>query len=75
MEVDVHRRLLLLRDAAFGSLQLSDNRIGDNALVGASYDCALDALLAVYNECKSSSLAKERNVAKFLKKCENQACF
>ena len=69
MEVDIHRRLLVLRDAALGTLQATGNRPGDNALVGASYDCAVDALLAVYAECENTALAKDRNVAKFLKKC------
>ena len=68
MEQNIHQRLLKLKDVALGhSKTVSVN----SALSNASYDCGIDALLAVYAECsESTSLAKDKNVAKFLHNCE-----
>ena len=40
-------------------------------LTGLLYDSSLDALLALHEECStSSSLKSDRNVARFLNKCK-----
>lgn len=69
-ETDIHQRLLKLRDVSLG-LQKT---IGVNSdLASASYDCTVDSLLALYNECKgASSLAKDQNVLRFMKKCKHK---
>ena len=63
----VHNRVLKLRDVALGvqkAVKLNSE------LASASYDCALDSLLALHIECKSASgLANDRNVQKFTRKC------
>ena len=68
--MDVYSRLLRLKDVALGRSD-SQQSPRDSALLFASYDCAVDALLAVFEECKrSTSLSKDKNVARFLNKCE-----
>lgn len=68
MEQNIHQRLLKLKDVALGhSKSVSVN----SALSNASYDCGVDALLAIYAECSDSTgLSKDKNIAKFLHNCE-----
>lgn len=68
MEQDIHQRLLQLKDVALGHCRsVSVNSVLSNA----NYDCGIDALLALYAECSvSTSLAKDKNVAKFLHNCK-----
>ena len=69
--MDVYGRLLRLKDVALGGSD-SQQSPRDNSLFSASYDCAVDALLAVFEECKrSTTLSKDKNVARFLNKCEH----
>jgi hypothetical protein len=68
MEGTVHQRALKLKDVALGSRRAVS--VG-SSLAAASYDSAVDSLLALYCECKSaSSLARDKNVLKFINKCE-----
>lgn len=67
-ENNIHQRLLKLKDVAMGV----EKAIPVNSpLAPASYDCAVDSLLALFNECKgASTLAKDKNVLKFINKCK-----
>ena len=66
---NVHERVLHLRDVALGS---SRTVKVNSDLAPASYDCALDSLLALYTECnQASNLNKDKNVGRFLTKCKN----
>ncbi len=67
LEPDINQRVLKLRDVALGSTW---NVAVNSALATASYDCAVDSLLALHNECSQSSLAKDKHVTRFLSKCE-----
>lgn len=71
MEVNsIHQRVLKLRDVALG---LKKKVSVNSALAPASYDCTVDSLLALYDECRSASaLAKDKNVIKFLSKCKQR---
>lgn len=65
---NIHQRVLKLGDVALGSKKAVSL---SSSLAPASYDSAVDSLLALYCECKSaSSLAKDKNVLKFINKCE-----
>lgn len=65
---NIHQRIHKLKDVALGSKKAVSV---SSSLAPASYDSAVDSLLALYCECKSaSSLAKDKNVLKFIKKCE-----
>ena len=69
--MDLCGRLLRLKDVALGGPD-SQQSPRDSALLSATYDCAVDALVAVFEECKrSTSLSKDKNVARFLNKCEH----
>ena len=65
---NIHERVLHLRDVALGlrkAVQVN------SVLAPASYDCAVDSLLALYTECNQViSLAKDKNVGRFLGKCK-----
>ena len=65
---NIHERVLHLQDVALGrskSVQVNSD------LAPASYDCAVDSLLALYSECnQATSLAKDKNVGRFLAKCK-----
>lgn len=69
---NIHERVLHLRDVALGqnkSVQVNSD------LAPASYDCAVDSLLALYNEChQATSLAKDKHVGRFLTKCKLNEC-
>lgn len=66
-EGDVHQRQLKLKDVALGVKKAVPV---NSCLAPASYDCTVDSLLALFNECKgASSLAKDKNVLKFINKC------
>lgn len=66
-ESNVHQRLLKLKDVSLGVKKAIPV---NSCLAPASYDCTVDALLALFNECKgASSLAKDKNVLKFINKC------
>ncbi len=71
MEQDINQRVLRLKDVALGSTR---NVTVNSALATASYDCAVDSLLALYAECSQSSLAKDKHVGRFLSKCECFRC-
>ena len=65
---NIHERVLHLRDVALG---LSKTVQVNSALAPASYDCAVDSLLALYTECNQvTSLAKDKHVGRFLGKCK-----
>ena len=68
---NIHERVFHLRDVALGlrkSVQVN------SALAPASYDCAVDSLLALYTECNQvASLAKNKHVGRFLGKCKTHA--
>ena len=65
---NIHERVLHLRDVALG---LSKAVQVNSHLAPASYDCAVDSLLALYTECeRAGRLAKDKNVARFLEKCK-----
>lgn len=65
---NIHERVLHLKDVALGSSKAVQV---NSTLAPASYDCAVDSLLALYTECKqATSLAKDKNVGRFLAKCE-----
>jgi len=66
MDRNIHQRVLELRDAALGSRK---SVTVNSALASASYDCAVDSLLALHTECNHGSLAKDKNIASFLHKC------
>ena len=66
MDRNIHQRVLELRDAALGSRK---SVTVNSALASASYDCAVDSLLALHTECNHGSLAKDKNIARFLHKC------
>ena len=68
MEAAVNLKVRKLKEAA-----LSDQKsvLLNSDLAPASYDCALDSLLALHNGCSDAVMyAKDRNVQKFLKKCK-----
>ena len=69
---NIHERVLHLKDVALGlrkSVQVN------SALTPASYDCAVDSLLALYTECSNvTSLAKDKHIARFLGKCKARIC-
>ena len=68
MDCDIHHRVLKLRDVALG---LKKTVKVNSSLAAASYDCAMDSLLALYSECsQASSLERDKNVGRFLGKCE-----
>ena len=69
VEENVHQRLLKLRDAALGSRETISV---DSPLAHASYECAVDSLLALYSECssESSGLSRDKHILRFLAKCE-----
>ena len=69
-EENIHQRVLKLKDVALGSTR---NLTVNSALATASYDCTVDSLLALYNECSQSSLAKDKHVARFLSKCKSSS--
>ena len=68
---NIHERVFHLRDVALGlrkSVQVN------SVLAPASYDCAVDSLLALYAECNQvASLAKDKHVGRFLGKCKTHA--
>lgn len=65
---NIHERVLHLRDVALG---LSKAVQVTSSLAPASYDCAVDSLLALYTECNQvASLAKDKHVGRFLEKCK-----
>lgn len=67
-EETIHQRVLKLKDVAMG---LKKAIPVHSSLAPASYDCTVDSLLALYGECKgASSLAKDKNVVKFINKCK-----
>lgn len=71
MEGDnIHQRLLKLRDVALGFKKAVGVKSDLNP---ATYDCATDALLALYHEC-TSNLAKDSNILRFIKKCKHCPC-
>lgn len=64
---NIHQRILKLKDVALGSKKAV---CVNSCLAPASYDSAVDSLLALYWECKhASSLAKDKHVLKFINKC------
>ncbi len=64
----IHQRVLKLKDVALG---LKKCVPVSSHLAPASYDSAVDSLLALYNECRSaSSLSKDKHVLKFINKCK-----
>lgn len=66
-EGNIHQRLLKLKDVALGARRAVTV---NSCLAPASYDCTVDSLLALFNECKGAgSLAKDKNVLKFIEKC------
>lgn len=67
VETDVNQRVLKLRDVALGSTR---SVMVNSSLATASYDCAVDSLLALYSECSQSNLSKDKHVNRFLSKCE-----
>lgn len=68
MACDIHQRVLKLRDVALGSRKSVQV---NSPLSAASYDCAMDSLLALHNECsQASSLSKDKNIGRFLGKCK-----
>ena len=68
-EFNVHHRALKLKDIALG---VRNSWVLNSKLSSASYDCALDSLCALHSECESAgTLAKDKNVQKFTKKCMN----
>lgn len=65
MARNIHQRMLILRDAALGSR----NTVAVNpTLASASYDCAVDSLLALHAECSKGNLTRDKNIARFLYK-------
>lgn len=67
-ESSIHHRVLKLKDVSLGLKKVVSV---NSSLAPASYECTVDSLLALYNECKSASaLAKDKNVIKFLTKCK-----
>lgn len=66
---NVHQRVLKLRDAALGSRKSISV---DSPLAHASYECAVDSLLALYGECSSETagLSRDKHISRFLAKCE-----
>lgn len=68
MEENIHHRMLRLRDVALGS---NKSVTVNSALATAGYDCGVDSLLALYAECSQGSLTKDKNVARFLNKCNS----
>ena len=65
-EDNIHHRLLKLREVAVGSRQ---SVTVNSALSNCSYDSAVDSLVALFAECSQNPLAKDKNIARFLKKC------
>lgn len=66
---NIHQRVLKLKDVALGSKKAVSV---SSCLAPASYECAVDSLLALYCECKgASSLARDKNVLKFINRCES----
>lgn len=67
----IHERFLQLQHAALATIE--EGRLCDQPLVRLSYDCILDALDAIYKECNgSSTLSKDKYIARFLKKCKEE---
>ena len=66
----VESRLLQLKKVVLGDRNGDNNKISSNPTLRLGYDCVLDLLVAVYRECdRASSLKKDKNIARFLKKC------
>ena len=67
-EENIHQRILKLKDVALGEKKAVPV---SSHLAPASYDSAVDSLLALYKECKSASaLSKDKHVMKFITKCK-----
>lgn len=67
-EENIHQRILKLKDVALGEKKAVPV---SSHLAPASYDSAVDSLLALYKECKSASaLSKDKHVIKFMTKYE-----
>ena len=66
---NIHQRVLVLRDVALGLNKSSEINCD---LYPASYDCTVDSMLALHEECtQATSLNRNRNVGRFLRKCEH----
>ena len=65
---NIHQRVLVLRDVALGLNKSSEI---NSVLIPASYDCAVDSMVALHEECThATSLNRNRNVGRFLRKCK-----
>ena len=69
METSVESRLTQLKKVVLGGGNDDSGDVSSSLTLRLSYDCILDLLVAVYRECDRASLKKDKNVARFLKKC------
>ena len=65
MDRDLHQRLLRLKDLSLGL-----RPPGTLPPAGVSYDSVVDSLLALHAECSQESLAKDKNIARFVTRCK-----
>ena len=64
----MEHRLCKLRDSAIGQ---DETITHSSPLSLAHFECLMDVLTALYNECTgSSSLSRDKNVNKFINKCK-----
>ena len=56
--------------------QLADGDLkqGSDLSTTLGQECLLDTFLALFDECQQDCLARNKNIAAFLKKCEQQFC-
>ena len=57
----------MMKDAALGR---GEGLTVHSGLSQAHYDTLVDCLLALYEECSSPRLSKDKQVARFVDKCE-----
>ena len=67
LPVPLGKRLPVLKAAALGR---GEGLSVHSSLSQAHYDTLVDCLLALYEECSSPRLSKDRQVARFVDKCE-----
>lgn len=65
--VPLDKRLAVMKSAALGRVEGLTVHSG---LSQAHYDTLVDCLLALYQECSSPRLSKDKQVARFVDKCE-----
>ena len=67
LHVPLDKRLEVVRAATLGR---GEGLTVHSSLSQAHYDTLVDCLLALYEECSSPRLSKDRQVARFVDKCE-----